>query len=44
MQLLRYLGLGTWEREILEFRVMQLLVYLGLGTWEREILEFNAIA
>ena len=38
MQLLRYLGLGTSEREIVEIRGMQSgLRYLGLGTWEREI-------
>ena len=44
MQLLRYLGLGTWEREVLELRVMQSgLRYLGLGTWEREILKFNVM-
>ncbi len=29
MQLRRYLGLGTWERESLEIRVIQLLRYLG---------------
>merc|ERR1711924_152643 len=38
------MGLGTWEREILECRVMQSgLRYLGLGTWERKILENRAM-
>ena len=41
---LRYLGLGTWERGILEIGVMQCgLRYLGLGTWERGILEIRVM-
>ena len=41
---LKYLGLGTMSRKILEFMVMQSgLRYFGLGTLSRGLLEFMVV-